>query len=78
VTAPAKSGVIPEGVMKSRSQKTLPKTGTLQDAIFNSAHFSSIATDPKGVIQMFNVGARRMLVYTVQGKVTRPTLGVGL
>jgi signal transduction histidine kinase/CheY-like chemotaxis protein len=35
----------------------------LQDAIFNSANFSSIATDEKGVIQIFNVGAERMLGY---------------
>ncbi|MBA2348260.1 MAG: PAS domain S-box protein, partial [Solirubrobacterales bacterium] len=39
------------------------KTGALQDAIFNSAYFSSIATDDKGVIQIFNVGAERMLGY---------------
>jgi PAS domain S-box-containing protein len=38
--------------------------GALQDAIFNSANFSSIATDAKGVIQIFNVGAERMLGYT--------------
>src|SRR4029077_3869142 len=42
----------------------LLKTGALQDAIFNSANFSSIATDEKGVIQLFNVGAERMLGYT--------------
>jgi PAS domain S-box-containing protein len=36
----------------------------LQSAIFNSAKFSSIATDAKGVIQIFNVGAERMLGYT--------------
>ena len=39
------------------------KTGALQDAILNSANFSSIATDEKGVIQIFNVGAERMLGY---------------
>jgi PAS domain S-box-containing protein len=39
-------------------------TGALQSAIFNSANFSSIATDAKGVIQIFNVGAERMLGYT--------------
>ena len=39
------------------------QTGALQDAIFNSVHFSSIATDEKGVIQIFNVGAERMLGY---------------
>src|SRR5882762_1004561 len=42
----------------------LLKTGALQSAIFNSANFSSIATDAKGVIQIFNVGAERMLGYT--------------
>src|ERR1700709_1380959 len=41
----------------------LLKTGALQNAIFNSANFSSIATDAKGVIQIFNVGAERMLGY---------------
>jgi len=40
------------------------KAGALQKAIFNSANFSSIATDAKGVIQIFNVGAERMLGYT--------------
>src|ERR1700734_160327 len=46
---------------------------TLQRAIFNSATFSSIATDAKGVIQIFNVGAERMLGYTaaeVTNKIT--------
>ena len=46
-----------------RQQETLLKAGALQDAIFNSANFSSIATDEKGVIQIFNVGAERMLGY---------------
>src|SRR5215213_9643478 len=46
-----------------RRQAALLKTGALQDAIFNSANFSSIATDEKGVIQIFNVGAERMLGY---------------
>jgi len=41
----------------------LLKTGALQDAIFNSVNFSSIATDADGVIQIFNVGAQRMLGY---------------
>jgi len=39
------------------------RDGALQSAIFNSANFSSIATDAKGVIQIFNVGAERMLGY---------------
>jgi PAS domain-containing protein len=41
----------------------LLRTGALQRAIFNSANFSSIATDARGVIQIFNVGAERMLGY---------------
>ncbi|MCR4304913.1 MAG: PAS domain-containing protein, partial [Gallionella sp.] len=35
----------------------------LQNAILTSANFSIIATDAKGVIQLFNVGAERMLGY---------------
>jgi signal transduction histidine kinase/CheY-like chemotaxis protein len=45
----------------------------LQRAILNSANFSSIATDARGVIQIFNVGAERMLGYTaaeVTNKIT--------
>ncbi len=48
----------PDGVRKTLRQETLLKTGALQDAIFNSAYFSSIATD-----QIFNVGGERMLGY---------------
>ena len=44
--------------------ENLLKTGALQNAVLNSANFSSIATDEKGVIQLFNVGAERMLGYT--------------
>ena len=46
-----------------RAPQHLLKAGALQDAIFNSANFSSIATDAQGVIQVFNVGAERMLGY---------------
>jgi len=46
-----------------RPEDALLKTGALQNAIFNSANFSCIATDEKGVIQLFNVGAERMLGY---------------
>src|SRR5687767_13594660 len=51
-------------VAEVRRAEALLKTGALQNAIFNSANFSSIATDEKGVIQLFNVGAERMLGYT--------------
>ncbi|MEI7849588.1 MAG: PAS domain S-box protein [Chloroflexota bacterium] len=59
--------------MEIRHHEVLPKNGALQNAIFNSANFSSIATDEKGVIQIFNVGAERMLGYSaadVMNKVT--------
>src|ERR1700730_9159337 len=46
-----------------QAEEALLKAGALQRAIFNSANFSSIATDAKGVIQIFNVGAERMLGY---------------
>ena len=49
--------------IEAQRMDTLLKTGALLNAIFNSANFSSIATDDKGVIQIFNVGAERMLGY---------------
>ncbi len=45
----------------------------LQNAIFNSANFSSIATDAKGVIQIFNVGAERMLGYEAEEVINKIT-----
>ncbi len=62
-----------DGIIEFQRQKTLLKTGALQDAIFNSAYFSSIATDEKGVIQIFNVGAERMLGYEAADVVNRIT-----
>jgi PAS domain S-box-containing protein len=56
-----------------RRKEALQKTGALQNAIFNSANFSSIATDEKGVIQLFNVGAERMLGYTAADVVNKIT-----
>src|SRR3977135_4509546 len=50
--------------MPKQAEEALLKAGALQSAIFNSANFSSIATDASGVIQIFNVGAERMLGYT--------------
>ena len=54
-------------------EAALLKAGALQKAIFNSANFSSIATDEKGVIQLFNVGAERMLGYAASEVVDRIT-----
>ena len=60
-------------VTEVRRRESLLKTGALQNAIFNSANFSSIATDEKGVIQLFNVGAERMLGYTAAEVVDKIT-----
>ena len=51
------------GITEMRRQEALLKTGALQNAILTSANFSIIATDEKGIIQLFNVGAERMLGY---------------
>src|SRR6187551_717716 len=65
--------VAAEVVTEVRREAALLKTGALQNAIFNSANFSSIATDEKGVIQLFNVGAERMLGYAAIEVVDRIT-----
>ncbi len=67
-----KSGTA-DGSVEVRRQESLLKAGALQDAIFNSANFSSIATDERGVIQIFNVGAERMLGYAALDVVNRVT-----
>ncbi len=75
--APAEKKVVmartPLVTARKRTEEVLPEAGALQSAIFNSANFSSIATDEKGVIQIFNVGAERMLGYAaaeVMNKIT--------
>jgi PAS domain S-box-containing protein len=60
-------------VTEVRRKEALLKAGALQNAIFNSANFSSIATDEKGVIQLFNVGAERMLGYAAHEVVDKIT-----
>src|SRR3954453_8902091 len=64
------SGSIP---VRKRTEEVLLKAGALQRAIFNSANFSSIATDANGVIQIFNVGAERMLGYSAVEVMNRIT-----
>jgi PAS domain S-box-containing protein len=63
----------PDGITDVRRQEALLKTGALQKAIFNSANFSIIATDEKGIIQLFNIGAERMLGYTAAEVVNKIT-----
>ena len=65
--------VLADVTARKQAEEALLKAGALQSAIFNSANFSSIATDAKGVIQIFNVGAERMLGYMaadVMNKIT--------
>src|SRR6202521_1742993 len=54
----------PSGNTDVRRQEALLKTGALQNASLTTANFSIIPTDEKGIIQLFNVGAERMLGYT--------------
>ncbi|HEX5698516.1 MAG TPA: PAS domain S-box protein [Rhodoferax sp.] len=58
------TGILRDISARKQTEEALRKAGALQKAIFDSANFSSIATDAKGVIQIFNVGAERMLGYT--------------
>src|ERR1044071_9786090 len=62
-----------DGTARKRAEEELLKAGALQSAIFHSANFSSIATDEKGVIQIFNVGAERMLGYSAADVINRIT-----
>ena len=71
IVAPAAGAA--DNISDVRSQESLLKTGALQNAIFNSANFSSIATDASGVIQIFNVGAERMLGYAAADVMNRVT-----
>jgi len=58
-------------ISEVRRQEALLKTGALQNAILTSPNFSIIATDEKGIIQLFNVGAERMLGYQAAEVVNR-------
>src|ERR1051326_5178206 len=78
--APLKPKPVPEPAagavevnLERRRKEVLLKTGALQNAIFNSANFSSIATDERGVIQIFNVGAERMLGYVAADVINKIT-----
>ena len=67
------TGILRDITARKQAEEALFKANALQNAIFNSTTFSSIATDAKGVIQIFNVGAERMLGYVadeVTNKIT--------
>jgi diguanylate cyclase (GGDEF)-like protein/PAS domain S-box-containing protein len=73
LASPASASDVAQSMIEVRRQDALLKTGALQTAIFNSANFSSIATDARGVIQIFNVGAERMLGYAAADVVNKIT-----
>jgi PAS domain S-box-containing protein len=60
------TGILRDITARKQAEEALLNAGALQRSIFNSAYFSSIATDAKGVIQIFNVGAERMLGYKAE------------
>ncbi|WP_104200947.1 response regulator [Cryobacterium sp. Y29] len=53
----------------------LEQTVSLQHAIFNSANFACVATDAKGFIQIFSVGAQRMIGYTPEDVINKGVPG---
>jgi PAS domain S-box-containing protein len=69
----ADNGPAVEAITEVRRKEALLKTGALQNAILNSANFSIIATDEKGVIQLFNIGAETMLGYAAVEVVNKIT-----
>jgi signal transduction histidine kinase len=70
---PARAAVPATGMAEVQRQAASFDTEALQAAIFNSANFSCIATDAQGVIQIFNVGAERMLGYSAAEVVNKIT-----
>jgi len=56
---------------EARGKQALLKTGALQNAILTSRNFSIIATDEKGLIQLFNPGSERMLGYAADEVINR-------
>jgi PAS domain S-box-containing protein len=67
------TGILRDITARKQADEALLKAGALQSAIFNSANFSSIATDARGVIQIFNVGAEHMLGYAAAEVLNRIT-----
>ena len=70
------SGIVPRRAIKTgtatmQRQEALRKAEALQNAILTSANLSIIATDENGLIQLFNLGAERMLGYTADEVVNR-------
>ncbi|MEO8523922.1 MAG: PAS domain S-box protein [Caldimonas sp.] len=72
---------VPEGIFvlslnvteRRRAEDALLEAEVLQNAIFNSTNLCSITTDANGLIQIFNVGAERMLGYAADEVTNRIT-----
>ena len=64
VTAAANISEEKQANAKTGRQEAVLKSSALQSAILNSTNFSIIATDEKGIIQFFNIGAECMLGYS--------------
>lgn len=60
-------------IIANKRVADLPGAVALQHAIINSTHFLTMATDAKGIIQMFNAGAERMLGYNADEVVNKIT-----
>ena len=58
---------------RKQLEAALIQANILQKATFNSAVFSSIATDAQGVIQIFNKGAENMLGYAAEQVINKLT-----
>ena len=64
----------PQVHARGTRREALVKQDALQDAILNCSGFSGIATDEHGIIQIFNVGAERMLGYSADELIDRRSL----
>src|SRR5687767_9682972 len=69
--APALAAGNAYGTVRAARPEARLKAEALQQAILGSLHFPIIATDEKGIIQLFNAGAERMLGYSAAEVVNR-------
>ena len=71
--APELRAILSDVTERKRVEMALVNAETLQSAIFSSINFSIIATDQKGIIQIFNAGAEHMLGYAATGVINKIT-----
>jgi PAS domain S-box-containing protein len=51
---------------RQRAEAKLQQASLLQNAILNSADYGIVSTDPKGVVQTFNLAAEQLLGYSAK------------